>query len=99
MPDWRCPRCGAVNLAGQASCEGCGDVSRRPPPRRRRARPGRRASPSSAPLLTVARPDPEQSLAAIRIYRAVAAGELDAAEGRRRLAALFGDPDLERSPE
>jgi hypothetical protein len=37
---------------------------------------------------------PEQNIAALRVVRDVSAGLYDAAEGRRRLAAIFSMPSL-----
>ena len=106
MADWKCPRCGAINLEDQRACEGCGretEVPKLAGSLLRAVLPGLPRGMHvvrSAPL-PAHRPDTtaEQNKAAVEIVRAVSAGEYDAAEGRKRLAAIFQMPELERVHE
>jgi len=87
MPDWACPRCGSINLEGQAMCEGCGrETSGRAAPVREGSQ--RLHMPAERPCTL------EQSKAANRILQDVLERRYSAAEGRRRLSELFTMPDL-----
>ena len=88
MPDWKCTRCGAINLEGQRLCEACGQESRSAAPRGGhvvKAKP----LPSSRPCTD------EQNRQAAGIMLKVYRGECSTEEGKRRLAELFQMPELE----
>lgn len=95
MPDWKCTRCGVINLEGQRACEGCG---KEPEGRPRAAgvslgsRKVESAEPAAAPREPVT--TWEQGREAAKILQAIATQAVSVEEGRRQMAAVLKLPTL-----
>lgn len=97
MPDWKCARCGAINLEWQRACEGCGKevaTAESVGSLLNSVMPGlprgmhvvrSQPLPEKRPNTTA-----EQNKAAIQVVRNVAKQKYDAEEGQRRLREIFG---------
>lgn len=106
MSDWTC-RCSAKNAEGSRYCEGCGlENPRAARPSVRSEHQGSAGSvpegyrPASEILGYLSTPKPlsdEQGLAAARIYRKVATGEMRWEQARAALEELFGDEVVRRA--
>ena len=94
MPDWRCARCGVVNLVGQRVCELCGREPQPTPPRRAPAAgmPAYRTPP------WMLEPPPcseEENFRALHLVRAVTEHLITIHHAHLGLHALFHGRELD----